>query len=479
MQRQLYLLLFISILLLLIGTIYTGAIMGMGLTPDSITYLACAKHVAVGKGFLSFDGYPLQNWAPLYALALSPAYVFSIPAETWASSLQLIAIIGALILSMRQMIQESSLRSTQIWLFIILIPGIFLKLSITLYSEPLFIFFQAVFWMFFFRYLHLHRKPDLLKAAIAMGFMCLQRYAGFMLFGISILIVLTQGYSKAHLKHVLVFVWIVILMNSWWFIHNYQLSQSITGHHHVYDKLNVRAFGSNMYRILVELQQHILRFFAYATVLFFWIISVVFIQKRCSDEKRKIRIRALWFYCSAYFFLLLLQRNLHLFELARYVSVIYLPLSMYAALFAGEWLTYYGDHGNNRKFVHITCWVLGLIQAIVFLHESIYVHTHGAGYNGESWHRLHIPDSVLALHPMSNYPDYLWLKSGQTQTFFKYKNEVYSDFLQRTNGNNTYLWINHPMRQTIQSCSELAPVDSFAPLIQTREWILYSRYHTN
>lgn len=43
---------------------------GIGLTPDSVSYLAAAKNLKHGHGLIDYDGTPFIKWPPVYPCAL-------------------------------------------------------------------------------------------------------------------------------------------------------------------------------------------------------------------------------------------------------------------------------------------------------------------------------------------------------------------------------------------------------------------------
>lgn len=445
---------------------------GVGLTPDSVTYLACADNIATGHGFISFDGSPLINWAPLFSIIISPAYYFNWNPFSYISILNICSLIASIFIVFYSIRRFQLIDDLKFWYLLLLVPAVLFKLCVTIYSEPIFILFQSIFWLHFIRYLKDYKYSSLLWAAFWMGLMCLQRYAGFILFGVAILMIPTQGFSKTHRIHLLSFLLIVLLLNLPWFIRNQWFHQAILGQHEITNKFSFKAFGMNLKQAILHMQYPVYRLFGIATSLFFWILSAVFVQKR-TEGLRKLIARSLWFYCSAYFFLLFMQSHLHLFELARYISVIYLPMCLYVAILAEQWVKYYGFNKPNQRFLRI-CYVLFfLVNAFALIHESKYAHENGIGLNGETWHQLELPDSVVSLKPMCNYPDYLWLLTHQTQAFFKYKHEDFNSFIARSSQREYYLWINHPMRRTIADVNEMPNNYAMELIHQNRKWKLY------
>ncbi|MDQ1331246.1 MAG: hypothetical protein QG578_1514 [Thermodesulfobacteriota bacterium] len=43
---------------------------GIGISPDSVNYISCARELIRGNGFLSYEGTPFTLWPPLYPVLL-------------------------------------------------------------------------------------------------------------------------------------------------------------------------------------------------------------------------------------------------------------------------------------------------------------------------------------------------------------------------------------------------------------------------
>ena len=43
---------------------------GIGISPDSVNYISCARELIKGNGFISYDGTPFTLWPPLYPTLL-------------------------------------------------------------------------------------------------------------------------------------------------------------------------------------------------------------------------------------------------------------------------------------------------------------------------------------------------------------------------------------------------------------------------
>lgn len=71
---------------------------GIGLSPDSVSYLAAARNLAAGEGFRSFDGQPVTLWPPLYPALLAALHGLTgaelLATGRWLHAGLLIATLG-------------------------------------------------------------------------------------------------------------------------------------------------------------------------------------------------------------------------------------------------------------------------------------------------------------------------------------------------------------------------------------------------
>jgi hypothetical protein len=72
---------------------------GMGLSPDSAHYLATARHLARGDGFVSFGRTPFVEWPPLYPLVLSCFEVGGIDSERAACAINAVLLACCIFLT--------------------------------------------------------------------------------------------------------------------------------------------------------------------------------------------------------------------------------------------------------------------------------------------------------------------------------------------------------------------------------------------
>ncbi len=449
---------------------------GPGLTADSIIYLSTAKNIATHFAFVKYDGEALTNWAPLYPLLLSVGYMLQLPIFGYALFLNFCAIVVSIVVC--YCIVRPYIHAKYFIAFLLIISFSYYKLLITLYSEAIFSCFQALFLFYFIKYIYSNKNKHLNLAAAFMALMCLQRYAGFMMFLVVLLILFTDKNIRLKIKPILVFILIAIVPSLPWLIKNYFIAGGFTGQHTLSGKLNPNNLGLNLYHILVYLQAHYALLFIYGTALFLWIATILFYKKNTTNAADKEAAKALWFYCSAYFFLLLLQNKLHLFELARYLSVLYIPLLCYAAMFLHTWYKKYEADKNSILVINILLAAISVFQTVAILYHIKNTKEIGVGgFATISWHNKdllsYINKHLSNKNVTSNYPDFLWLINQKQYQFTQYKGETNTAFMQRYNGQEYLFWIKHPMRQTLIEPTDSSIAIKYNVLLDRPNFTLY------
>ena len=192
---------FFSSIIALFGGIFIYYIIqfhGVGISPDSVSYLATAKNIASGKGITDYNNAPLILFPAGYPLFLSLFIKLS------SCDLLIIAkainafLFTTLILFYGLIIDRFSLRNkTWIYKLIILVslPISFSMLDIysMLWSETLFVVLIPIFILSIHNYLNTPTKTNFLITALVTAFACDTRIAGISLIGTSIAIIALQN----------------------------------------------------------------------------------------------------------------------------------------------------------------------------------------------------------------------------------------------------------------------------------------------
>ena len=206
---------------------------GIGLSPDSAGYLAVASNLIEGKGFVSYSGEPLIVHPPLYPLAVATlSFLFGLELTTSALVLNLLLIASTTFVSgnLTFLVTNSFLVSLFVCFSIILGIPIF-QVFIYAWSEPTFIFFLSVAFLYLVKFIEYRDKIYLLVSSVFVSLACTTRYAGIFIL-ISFIIFLVFIFRKDIVKRrneIYTFLFISSFPLYLWGMRNYILSRTFFG----------------------------------------------------------------------------------------------------------------------------------------------------------------------------------------------------------------------------------------------------------
>jgi len=162
--------------LVLIGT----SRYGVGLSPDSASYLAAARSLASGEGYRTFASGPYLRWPPLFPTILAGLELVGIEPPTGARLLNALAF-GLIILCAGHLLR----RTVQTRLLAVLgtasvASSALLQVSMMAWSEPLFVLLVLLSLVELSTFLETNQSRALIRAALLAALCLLQRYAGAM-----------------------------------------------------------------------------------------------------------------------------------------------------------------------------------------------------------------------------------------------------------------------------------------------------------
>ena len=153
---------------------------GIGVSPDSVTYLSAARHLVQGKGFISFDNFPVVDFPFGY-----PFFLTIISWITGLDPLQFAPVLNGVLLgillylsgSMMNGFQHPSAWYKRIVLTCILFSPAIQELYSMLWSETVSLLLILSFIVCFAYYLRKMTTRWLLISAMVCALACLMRYA--------------------------------------------------------------------------------------------------------------------------------------------------------------------------------------------------------------------------------------------------------------------------------------------------------------
>jgi len=153
---------------------------GVGLSPDSVAYVAGARWALAGEGVRSLEGGPLIHFPPFYPLTLAAAAWVSrtdpLEAARWFNAILFAGLLGLGGLLAARIGRRPA--AGVVAAFLLLVSKDTVLLHAMAWSEPLAIAFGMGGLALVAYHLETGRMPALLLAAIGLGLAPLTRYAG-------------------------------------------------------------------------------------------------------------------------------------------------------------------------------------------------------------------------------------------------------------------------------------------------------------
>ncbi len=157
---------------------------GIGISPDSVTYLSAARHMSAGKGLISFDNLPVVDFPFAY-----PFFLSFVSLITRLDPLQFAPVLNGILFglllylsgSMMNGFQKSSGWYKRILLSCILMSPALQEVYSLLWSETIFLVLILFFIICLSFYLRKMTTGWLLISAGVTAVACITRYAGIFL----------------------------------------------------------------------------------------------------------------------------------------------------------------------------------------------------------------------------------------------------------------------------------------------------------
>ena len=214
--------------------LYGTGTYGVGISPDSVSYLSTAKNLLQGKGFVNYsEGYYLR-WPPLFPLVLALAGL-SGSDSTQGARLVNAASLGLIVFLSGQLLLKH-IRSKLI-AFLVTLSVLFslplLNASVMAWAEPLYILCSIISLRALSGCLKQDSLIPLLLCSAFASLACLQRYMGITL--VITGIVSLSFFSRHPSRHtritaIALFCLLSITPSLPWLVRNYLISGTFTGH---------------------------------------------------------------------------------------------------------------------------------------------------------------------------------------------------------------------------------------------------------
>lgn len=196
---------------------------GVNYTPDSVHYLAAARSLLAGKGFLNAAGQPYTIWPPLYPLALAAGEATGANMLDWARILNALLLVALAPLTALLCYAASRWRLASIaaGALAVFLPATLVSFGHA-WSDPLFTVLAVAAGVVLTSYFERRTLSAAALVGLFVALACLQRYVGVALVaavGLAILLVGDGPFVK-RLKSALVFGVVAIAPLGVWMVRN-------------------------------------------------------------------------------------------------------------------------------------------------------------------------------------------------------------------------------------------------------------------
>jgi hypothetical protein len=211
---------------------------GIGISPDSVSYIAGARSLVDGAGF-SIRGTaqtPITHFPPFYSLLLAGVGKLGIDpivVARWLGALVFacnLAVLGRLLTDLNRNRRSAVDLGVVLGMSLMLSSTTMLEIHSMAWSEPVFVLLGLIGLIFLAQWLEEERLPLLALGAVAVGLALVTRYAGVAYLGTGLLgiLFLDQRSWIRRLSSAALFGLIAVLPIGAWIVRNLALAETAT-----------------------------------------------------------------------------------------------------------------------------------------------------------------------------------------------------------------------------------------------------------
>lgn len=207
---------------------------GIGISPDSVTYISSARHLLEGKGFLAFDNMPVVDFPAGY-----PFFLAILSFLTRMDPIQYGALLNGflfgILIYLSGTVMNGFYHTSKWYKWVLLSCFVFsaalLEVYSMLWSETLFLVLLILFSITIKKYLLLLREKWLFISAILVSLACVTRYAAIVLVVIGLFLIFFEGNLSwsQRIRHCVYFGSISLLLLAINLIRNEKILHLATG----------------------------------------------------------------------------------------------------------------------------------------------------------------------------------------------------------------------------------------------------------
>jgi len=364
---------------------------GVGVSPDSTSYIFQAKQILDGKDISK------TTWPPLF-----PAILALLSSIFRTSLLDIARILNTglfgITIFVSGLIYRRYLKSSIIILFIsiitVLVSPPLIPVYLMAWSEPPFIVFATFFLLFIDSYLKNKKRKNIFFSAFWVGLCCLTRYIGvsFILVGVICIVLVNKQRIKKMTIDLFNFIIISTTPITLWIIRNRIVLGSFTGKRapsaYSYAE-NIRAMGNSILNWYIPDRVEMNRLLLATIFLMIGFFVGIYFKEIYSKEKQNLswQLPFLVFIIVYLIFLVATSKSYHQLIDSRYLSPILIPLNLILISYMWEIIRIFrGRIAIKNLNVLLMPLLIFLILPIVRTGSAILTEFNdGRGYTSKIW----------------------------------------------------------------------------------------------
>ena len=206
---------------------------GAALEPDSVTYIAVARNLLAGNGFVqASDGNWYTHWPPLFPSLLALASLFVFDPHEVAGPVNAAAFGLTIFVAGRWLRKSIYSRALLLWgCLAITLSAPLLQNAAWVMSEPVFILFAVLALVETENFLNTEHRSSLIRSALFTALACLTRYIGLSIVITVGLVLLFKSTKplREKVRHSAAYAFIAVTPLGLWLLRNMIVSGTPTG----------------------------------------------------------------------------------------------------------------------------------------------------------------------------------------------------------------------------------------------------------
>ena len=205
---------------------------GVGLSPDSVNYIATARNLLAGKGYLTFDDTPFTHWAPLLPTMLAGLGAVGVEPQVGARLINAASFALIIFFCGQLFMRHAKSRALAVLgaVSILLANPLFGHCALAL-TEPTFVLLSILLFIALIKFMQTPSLRLLMFSALPAALCFLDRYSGVAMIvcGAAAIVLVAKHISMPRrFAYGCLFGFVSVLPGSLWMLRNYMVLDAIS-----------------------------------------------------------------------------------------------------------------------------------------------------------------------------------------------------------------------------------------------------------